>query len=119
MNDYTLPTNHPHNVSSGRVVLFCKAALPLKPPNDLACDEVLVVELKFGRKKMFFTVFYRTPSVKHTSPEFEGVLNNFKSLHSNIQAEYPFASFFTGYFNWRSQSWWAEERQKKKKCFPL
>ena len=29
-----------------------------------------MVELKFGRKKIFLTVLYRSPSFDHASPEF-------------------------------------------------
>ena len=39
-----------------------KNSLPLKPKPELAFDESIVVELKFGRKKIFFTVLYRSPS---------------------------------------------------------
>ena len=119
LNDYTfIPANHPGDVSHGRVGLFYKTSLPLKPRNDLAFDESIIVELKFGRKKIFFTVLYRTPSVNHTSPEFETFLNNLK----NIQAGKPFASFYTEDFNGHSQSWWADttpEGKNLKKCFPL
>ena len=65
-----------------------------------------MVELKFGRKKIFFTVLYRSPAFNHTSPEFQGFLSNFENLYSNIQAENPLATFFTGDFNARSQFWW-------------
>ena len=109
LNEYTfLSANHPDNVSHGGVGLFYKNSLPLKHRKDLSFDETIVVELKFGRKKIFFTVVYRSPSVKYNSPDFEGFLQNFKTLHSNIQAENPYANFYTGDFNGHSQNWWTD-----------
>ena len=55
LNDYTfIAVNHPDNVTHGGVELFYKNSLPLKLRNDLAFRESIVVELKFGRKKIFF-----------------------------------------------------------------
>ena len=87
-------------------VLFYKNSLPVKIRNDLSFDESIVVELKYGRKKIFFTVLYRSPAFNHISPEFQAFLSNFENLYSNIQAENPFATFFTGDFNAHCQSWW-------------
>ena len=67
-----------------------------------------MIELKFGRKKIFFTVFYRSPAFNHTSVKFQAFLSNFKNLHSKIQGEKPFATFFTGDFNAHSQFWWPD-----------
>ena len=67
-----------------------------------------MVELKFGRKKIFFTVLYRSPASDHNSPSFRTFLLNFKNLHTIIQAENPFAIFFTGDFNAHSQFWWTD-----------
>ena len=51
---------------------------------------------------------YRSPSVKHNSHEFSEFLRKFKDLHTKIQAENPFATFFTGDFNGHSQFWWPD-----------
>ena len=109
LNNYTfIPANHPDNVAHGGVGLFYKNTLPIKHREDLSFDESIVVELKFGRKKIFFTVLYRTPSVKANSPGFTEFLNNFKSLHLDIQSENPYAIFYTGDFNGHSKFWWAK-----------
>ena len=109
LDEYTfLSANHPDNVSHGGVGLFYKNSLPLKHRKDLSFDESIVVELKFGRKKIFFSVIYRSPSVKHNVPEFEYFLKNFQTLHSAIQAENPYAIFYTGDFNGHSQIWWSD-----------
>ena len=107
LKDYTfISANHPDNLSHGGVGLFYKNSLPLKNRSDLAFDESIVIELKFGRKKIFFTVVYRSPSFKHNSPEFANFLKNCNDLHSKIQEENPYATFFTGDFNGHSQFWW-------------
>ena len=85
--------------------LFYKNYLPVKIRNDLSFEESIVVELKFGRKKIFFTVLNRSPASNHASPEFQTLLSNFENLYSNIQAENPFATFFTGDFNAHTQFW--------------
>ena len=109
LNDYTfLVANHPDNVSHGGVGLFYKNSLPLKHRTDLSFEESIVVELNFGRKKIFFSVLYRSPSVKHNSPEFENFLSKFKTLQTNIQSENPYATFYTGDFNGHSQLWWSD-----------
>ena len=67
LNDYTfVPANNPVNTRNGGVGLFYKNSLPVIVRNDLSFDESIVDELKFGRKKNFFTVLYRTPSFNHT-----------------------------------------------------
>ena len=109
INDYTfVPANHPANTRRGGVGLFFKNSLPVIVRHDLSLDETIVVELKFGRKKIFFTVLYRSPAFNHTSPEFHAFLSNFKNLYSKIKAENPFATFFTGDFNAHPQFWWSD-----------
>ena len=110
------------NTRHGEVGIFCKNSLPVIVRDDLSFDESILVELKFGRKKIFFTVVYRTPSFNHTSPEFQDFLSNFENLHSKINTENPFAMFFTGDSNTHTQLWWPDgntisECKKKLKNF--
>ena len=73
INDYTfVPANNPANVRHGGVGLFFKNSLPVIVRNDLSFDESIVIEIKFGRKKIFFIALYRSPAFNHTS--------NFKSF---------------------------------------
>ena len=109
LNGYTFePVNHANNMSHGGVGLFYKNSLPVVIRRDLSFDECLVIELKFGRKKVFFSVLYRSPAYKHNSPEFQTFLLDFRNLHSKIRDENPFAMFFTGDFNGHSQLWWTD-----------
>ena len=59
-----MPANNPANIRHG----------------DLSFEESIVVELKFGREKIFFTVLYRTPAFNHTSRECQAFLTNFVNL---------------------------------------
>ena len=109
LNEYTFVSAiNPANKRHGGVGLFYKNSLPVIVRSDLSFDESIVVELKFGRKKIFFTVLYRSPASDHNSPSFQTFLLNFKNLHTKIQAENPFATFFTGDFNAHSQFWWTD-----------
>ena len=74
----------------------------------MSFEESIVVELKFGRKKIFFTVIYRSPSSDRSSPEFQTFLLDFQNLYLKIKAENPFAAFFAGDFNAHSEFWWPE-----------
>ena len=94
LDEYTfVPANNPANTRHVGVGLFYKNSLPVIVRNDLSFDESIVVELKFGRRKIFFTVLFRSPSSNHNSPEFKTFLTNFENLYSKIKAEIPFATF--------------------------
>ena len=84
----------------------------MKIRSDLSFDECTVVELKFDRKKIFFTVLYRSTTFKHTSVEFENFFLNFKTLYSNIKKEKPYMSFFTGDFNATLKTWYPTGKSK-------
>ena len=109
LDDYKfVSANNPANTRHGGVGLFYKDSLPATVRNDLSFDESIVLEIKFGQKRIFFTVIYRSPSSGHNSPEFQTFLSNFKNLYSKIKAENPFATFFSGDFNAHSQFWWPD-----------
>ena len=63
-------------------------------------------ELKFGRKKSFFTLLYRSLAFNPTLFKFQAFLSNFKNFHSKIQAETPFVTFLIGDFNAHTQFCW-------------
>ena len=88
--------------------LFYKNSLPVKIRKDLSFNESIVVELNFGRRKIFFTALYRSPAFNHTSPEFTNFLSNFTKLYSKIKNENPFATFFSRDFHGHSQIWWSD-----------
>ncbi len=102
------PLNHPSGERHGGVGIFYKESLPLRVRDDLSFDECLVIELKFGRKKIFFSVLYRNPRNKASSVEFHTFLSNFESLYGKIQLENPYVTFFTGDVNGHTQAWYAD-----------
>ena len=116
------PYNHPSGERKGGVGIFYKDDLPIRIRNDLSFDECLVTELIFGRKNIFFTVFYRNPENNANSPEFLQFLTKFENLHTEIQNLNPYATFYTGDVNGHSQSWFADgntnaEGLKLDECF--
>ena len=109
LDEYTfVPVNNPANTRHGGVGLFYKYSFPVVIRNDLSFDESIAVELKFGRKKIRFTVLYRSPAFDHNSPNFQAFLSNFSNLYAKIKVENPFASFFTGDFKAHSKYWWSD-----------
>ena len=102
------PLNHPSGGRHGGVGIFYKESLPLRIRDDLCFDECLVSEIKFGRKKIFFTVFYRNPAYKASSIEFQSFKSNFETLNHKISLENPYVSFFTGDINAHSKAWFSE-----------
>ena len=103
-----MSSQNPTNTRHGGVSLFCKNSLTIKIKNDLSFEESIVVELNFGRKKIFFTVLYRSTAFNHASPELLDFLSNVTNLYSKIKNENPYTSFFTGYFKGHSQFWWPD-----------
>ena len=102
-----MSSSHPSNTRRGGVDLFYKNYFPINIRKDLSFNESIVVELNFGRRrKILFTVLYRSPASNHTSPEFTNFLSNFTNLYSKIKNENPFATFFPGDFNGHTQIWW-------------
>ena len=57
--------NSPKYKRHGGVGLLYKNSLPVKVREDISFNETIVVVLKFGGKKIFFTVLYRSPA--HTN----------------------------------------------------
>ena len=107
LENYTfVACNNPLDTRRGGVELFYKNDLPIKIRRDLAYDETIVAELKFGRKKIFFTVLYRSPSFNHGTPEFSKFLNDLESLNESIKNENPYYTFISGDFNGHSKIWW-------------
>ena len=100
--------NHPEGDRNGGVGIFFKDNLPIRIRADLAFDEVIVSELIFGRKKIFFTVLYRNPQHNAQSDEFCGFLENLENLHLKLKNESPYAIFYAGDLNGHSQSWYPE-----------
>ena len=108
-NEYTfISQNKPDNTRHGGVGLFYRNSLPLKIRNDLSFNESIVAELNYGRKKIFFTVVYRSPAFNYKSVEYSSFLSNLNELYAKIKLEKPYMTFFTGDFNAHSQLWYPD-----------
>ena len=64
---YTFAFAHrPDELSPGGVGVIYKDSLPVIVRTDLAFDKsFIVLDQKFHGKKVFYTIFYRSPSNKH------------------------------------------------------
>ena len=102
------PLNNPNGERNGGVGIFYKDSLPLRIRDDLSFGECLVTELKFGHKKIFFTVFYRNPKNSASSPEFGDFLLNFENLQKSLQSEKPYATIYAGDVNAHTQVWYPD-----------
>ena len=100
--------NHPSGERKGGVGMFYKTSLPLKIRDDLSFQECIVTELRFGHKKIFFTVLYRNPFYKSDTPEFINFITELELLVSKIKLEESYVMLFAGDFNGHSKSWYAD-----------
>ena len=81
--------NNPSGNKHGGVGIFFKDSLPLEIRRDLSFDECLVAEIRLNRKKIFFSVIYRSPSNKADSLEFDIFLSSFETMCNSIKDENP------------------------------
>jgi hypothetical protein len=89
------------------VLIYYKSTLALKARPDLQNHpNIIVTELTFGRKKVFFTVVYRR--FGQTIEQFDNFINKLRELCSAIDSEKPYTSIYVGDFNAHNASWWAE-----------
>ena len=107
LENYTfISCNNPGNLRRGGVGMFYKSTLPLKIRSDLSMRESIVVELKYGNKKIFLTVLYRSPSSSFGSSDFTKFLSELTDLVGKIRQENPYSMFISGDFNGHSTFWW-------------
>ena len=72
LDEYTfVPVNNLTNTRRGGVGLFYKNSLPLIIRNDLSFDESIVVEVKFGRTKIFLLFCIEVLPLITTLPIFK------------------------------------------------
>ena len=65
-----VPVNHPSGNKRGGGGFFYKDNLTLKVRNDLSFNECLVSEVLIGKRKVFYSVCYRSPSMKANTSKF-------------------------------------------------
>ena len=72
-------------------------------------NECLVLEIRIGGEKCFFSCLYRSPS--QGREEFESFCTDFDLFLSNINDLSPACSIITGDFNARSTKWWKLDKE--------
>ena len=99
-----LRCGHPSNLKRGGVCMFYKEYLLINRRDDLfTLTECIVTEISLGKKSVFFTLSYRSPS--QTTDEFEVYSRNLNLTLTNVDALSPFCHVLIGDFNARSSSW--------------
>ena len=100
--------DHPSDSRKGGVCVYYKNYLPLIERPDITClNECSVCELRFGNKKCFITLLYRSPS--QTPDEFSVFKRDLEETIININNNSPFISLLIGDFNARNSNWWAND----------
>ena len=74
-----LHANNSANTRHGGVGLFYKNSLPVKVRNDLSFEETIVIEMKFGRKKVFLQCYIAVLPSTTPHPNF----NHFCQISNN------------------------------------
>ena len=93
--------DHPSNKKRGGVCIYYKEILPVIERDDLCnLNECLVLEIRIGGEKCFFSCLYRSPS--QGREEFESFYSEFDLFLSNINDLSPACCIIKGDFNARS-----------------
>ena len=96
----------------GGVCLYFKEHLPIVNRPDLVLtNETIISEIRLGRKKIFFILSYRPPSMS-TVGDVAAYCSNLKDSIDKIARENPSLVVLTGDFNARSPLFWSEERHE-------
>ena len=72
-------------------------------------NECLVLKIRIGREKCFFSCLYRSPS--QGREEFKSFCTDFDLFSSNINDLSPVCFIINGDFNARSTKWWKLDKE--------
>ena len=78
------------------VGLFYEDSLPIIGRNDLSSNESIVVELKFGRKKVFLLIYFEVLHLIIILLNFKPSCQILEIYMQKLKAENPLTVFFTG-----------------------
>ena len=100
--------DHPSNSKTGGVCVYFRENLPIKRRGDLEfLQEIVVAEINFSRKKIFFVAIYR--SLSQNSEQFQHFVDMLQLTSNRINNERPYSVIVTGDLNCRSSQWWTED----------
>ena len=100
--------DHQDDISRGGIGVYYKTNLPcVFKPELTNLTETLVLQVKVGNKKCFFTCIYRNPShdnnLQGTVDEFGDNLHN---ILDNIKGKNPYINIIIGDMNAKNTNWW-------------
>lgn len=96
--------DHPSNSKMGGVCVFFRENLPSKRRQDIELlQEMVVAEINFSRKKVFFVAMYRSPS--QNSEQFQQFIDRLQLVLTRINNERPYCVIVIGDLNCRSSQW--------------
>ena len=103
-------TDHPSNEKRGGICIYYKEHLPVIKIDDLCnLNGCLVLEIRIGGEKCFFSCLYKSPS--QGREEYESFCTDFDSLLSNINDLSLPCSIIIDDFNARSTKWWKLDKE--------
>ena len=90
--------------------MYFREGLPIQRRKDLELlPEIIVADIKIGRKKIFIITVYRSPS--QNSEQFEVFMDKLQMTLTRLRQEKPTALIITGDFNCRSSQWWEGDNE--------
>ena len=99
-----LRCDNPSDSRRGGVCLYSKDYLSIVRRSDLTpLDECLVCEVTTGKKRLFLTLIYRSPS--QSAEQFSQFKQKWEETIININNCSPTVSIFVGDFNARNSDW--------------
>ena len=97
--------DHPRDSKVGGVCMYFREGLPIQRRKDLELlQEIIVADIKVGRKKISIVTVYRSPS--QNSEQFEVFIDKLQMILTRLRQKKPTALIITGDFNSRSSQWW-------------
>ena len=94
-----------NNIRRGGVRIYYREGLSIRRRNDLELlSEIVCAEVSVARKKILFSVLYRSPS--QSAEEFDEFISKLQTVVDKVRREDPYSFVLTGDFNCRSAQWW-------------
>ena len=102
--------DHPSDSKVGGVCMYFRDGRPIRRRKDLELlHEIIVADIKIGRKKIFIVTAYRSPS--QNSEQFEVFMDKLQMTLTRLRQEKPTALIITGDSNCRSSQWWEGDNE--------
>ena len=102
--------DNPGDVSRGGIIIYHKSSLPcVFKPELTKLKETLVLQVKVGSKKCFFTCIYRNPSSENNSKNtVDEFANELDTTLDNIKGKNSYINFVIGDLNAKNTVWWGD-----------